>query len=182
MDKNKKFLALLVLPLWAWGCAALDPLEVREGRYGKAVPVITNSFASQQIRPGDTWKVYLNASDPDGDMKNIVCTIDQPGKGVYPVSYTRIAEANRKELSGFIYLNTVGGRELNFVTLSLSVQIQDKAGHFSQPAVFPLSFNLNFEQAFPPVGTFQEKDLGPILITLRPLSDDGERNFFEKSP
>ncbi|MCJ7495779.1 MAG: hypothetical protein MUP68_16330 [Deltaproteobacteria bacterium] len=42
-------------------------------------------------------------------MKYIVCTIDQPGIGTYPVSFTRIKEENRQELSGHIYLNTGGG-------------------------------------------------------------------------
>jgi hypothetical protein len=47
-----------------------------------ATPVITNSFACRQIRPGDTWKIYLLAEDPEGEMKAIVCTVDQPGAGV----------------------------------------------------------------------------------------------------
>jgi len=74
--------------------------------YGRGVPVITQSFASNEIRPGETWKVYLNAHDPDGDMKQIVCVIEQPGVGVYPAAYTRIKADNRKELSGYIYLTT----------------------------------------------------------------------------
>jgi len=176
---NRKILALVILPFLTLGCAALEPIEVREKTYGKGVPVITQSFASKQMRPGDTWKVYLNASDPDVDMKNIVCTIEQPGIGTYPVSFTRIKEANRKELSGYIYLNTVGIQGLNFVNITLTVQVQDKAGHLSQPAVFPLSFNLRFEQETPPAGTFLEKDLGPIMITLRTISDGDGRSLLD---
>lgn len=76
------------------GCAGLEPIQKREEIYGKAVPVIRQSYASGQIWPGETWKIFLIASDPDGDMKNIVCTIDQAGVGIYPVSITKIREGN----------------------------------------------------------------------------------------
>lgn len=168
---NKRILAGFVLLFLAMGCAAMEPIEVREGMYGKAIPVISQSFASKQIRPGDTWKVYLNASDPDGDMKNIVCIIEQPGVGTYPISITRIKEDNRKELSGFIYLNTLGSGDLNFVNLTLSVQIQDMAGHFSAPVSFPLSFNNRHRQEDPPKDIFKDKDLGPIMINMRSILD-----------
>lgn len=176
----KKMGIMTSLFLIITGCAALDPVEVREQKYGKSVPVISESFASKQIKPGDTWKVYLKATDPDGDMKNIVCIIDQAGKGVYPVSYTRIREENGKELSGYIYLYTAGIQGLNYVPLTLTVQIEDKAGHFSQPVSFPLFLNNKAIQEKPPAGVFQEKDLGPILIYLRPLGEDGDKQDFDK--
>ncbi len=171
----KKIIAVVALFFLTMGCAALAPLEVKEEKYGKAVPVITQSFASPKLRPGDTWKVYLKASDPDGDMKNIYATIAQPGMAGYPVSITKIKEGGGKDLSGYIYLNTVGVQGLNFVSLTLTVQIQDKAGHFSQPAVFPLSLSFSSQQQTPSPGIFPEKDLGPIMITLRSAFDGDGR-------
>ncbi|MDO8955417.1 MAG: hypothetical protein Q7W38_01010 [Deltaproteobacteria bacterium] len=173
---DKKIISAVALLFLTMGCAALAPLEVKEEKYGKAVPVITQSFASPKLRPGDTWKVYLKASDPDGDMKNIYATIAQPGMAGYPVSITRIKEGGGKDLSGYVYLNTVGVQGMNFVTITLTVEIQDKAGHFSKPAVFPLSFNFVSQKETPPPGTFLEKDLGPIMITLRSAFDgDSQR-------
>lgn len=176
----KKLALFISLLFLLAGCAAMDPIEVKEQRFGKSIPIISESFASKQIKPGDTWKVYLKASDPDGDMKNIVCVIDQAGKGVYPVSYTKIRVENQKELTGFIYLNTTGIQGLNYVPLTLTVQIEDKAGHFSQPVTFPLFFNNKSTPEKPPQGAFQEKDLGPILIQLRPLSEDDGKNEFDR--
>ena len=139
---------------------------------GKGIPVISESFASPSLAPGETWKVYLNASDADGDMKNIVCTIDQPGIG--PSSgFTRIKEENRQQFSGYIYLFTGGMGGVNLTNLTLTVQIQDRAGHFSNPVSFSLSIELRAQQETPPLDTFREKDLGPIMITLR-SSIDGE--------
>jgi hypothetical protein len=108
-------------------------------------------------------------------MRYIVSTIDQPGKETYPVTFTKIKEGGGKDLSGYIYLNTVGVQGLNFVSLTLTVQIQDKAGHFSQPAVFPLSLSFSSQQQTPSPGIFPEKDLGPIMITLRSVFDGDGR-------
>ena len=171
----KKIIAVVALLFLTMGCAALGGMEVREEKYGKSIPVITQSFASKQLRPGDTWKVYLTASDPDGDMRYIVSTIDQPGKETYPVTFTKIKEGYGKDLAGYIYLNTVGIQGLNFVSLTLTVQIQDKAGHFSRPAVFPLSLSFSSQQQTPSPGIFPEKDLGPIMITLRSVFDGDGR-------
>ena len=175
---KKKIFALAAVLLLITGCAALEPIEVREQMYGKAVPVITQSFASKEIRPGDTWIVYLNAHDPDGDMKQIVCEIQQPGVGVYPAAYIRIKENERKELAGYIYLTTlhVNYFSFNFINLTLRVEIQDRAGHYSAPVFFPLSFNALYRQEPPPQNVFQEHDLGPIMIQLRTVDQGISRH------
>lgn len=171
---RKKFLAGMALLLLV-GCAILGGLEEREKTYGKAAPVITQSFASKQIRPGDNWKVYLNASDPDGDMKTIISMIDQKGEGAYTAGFTRIREdQQRGNLSGYIYLNTAGLQGLTYITLVLNVQIQDKAGHYSAPVSFPLAFKSGSHQENPPPGVFQEKELGPIMITEGGTKGSGE--------
>lgn len=172
----KKLFAVAALFLLLTGCAGLGFFQDREEKYGKSIPVITQSFASQQMRPGDTWKIYIKASDPDGDMKNLYAEIFQPGMGSYPLSITRIKEVNGKDLSGFFYLNTGHEQSLHFVNLILTVHIQDKAGHFVKPAVFPLAFNSAAVQQAPPAGVFQEKDLGPIMVTIRSADNDGGKS------
>lgn len=179
MKKNIfKKIFLLCLAAGIVSCAGMEPVQKREETYGKAVPVIHQAFAAKQIWPGETWKVYLIASDPDGDMKNIVSTIDQPGVGTYPVSITKIQEENQKEFSGYVYLNTQSFDDLTFVNLTLTVQIQDKAGHYSQPVTFPLLLSATAQQQETPVsGVFQEASLGPIMIQLRTIRDDGGPGF-----
>jgi hypothetical protein len=130
-------------------------------------PAITHSFASKKICPGDTWKVYLRAFDPGGDMKDISCIIDQAGSGTSPVSFTRIPEGQQRELSGYLFFNTAGGEVLNFASLILRVQIQDRAKNQSDPVSFPLTFNPMARQENPPAGIYQDRKLGPIMIRLR---------------
>jgi len=172
--KNGIVTGLVTLLLTA-GCATMMSFEEKEKIYGKEAPVITETYASKQINPGDTWKVYLKASDPDGDMQSIVATVDLVGSGTHPVSYTRIKDGNRKELSGFVSLNTwnpSGEAWLNNLTLTLTVQIKDRAGHLSKAVTFPLEFNGRYIQEPPPPGVFPEQNLGPIMITLRSFHDD----------
>ena len=163
------------------GCAIPMSFEEREKKYGKEAPVIVEAYASKQMRPGDTWKIYLKASDPGGDMHRIVAVVNQPGFGPYPISHTRIQEGNGKELSGYVYLNTGGpyGTDwLNFLSLSVTVHVQDRSGHFSEPVSFPVSFQNRYSQEPPPAGKFKEQDLGPILVILRPPDSDLGSSFY----
>jgi hypothetical protein len=156
-------------------------MEEREKTYGKAAPVITESFASQELKPGDSWKIYLKASDPDGDLQSVVAVVDQKGVGSYPLSFTKLKEGNQKELSGYVYLNTsgpYGDSWLYSYSLTVTVQIKDKAGYYSQPVVFPVSFNNGFTQQPPPSGIYEENNLGPVLVVLHPI-DGGAPSDFE---
>lgn len=167
---KKRVVAGLILLFFLAGCANMEPMAAREETYGRGVPAINQAFASKQIRPGDSWKVYLNASDPDGNMTYIVSEVSQPGVGPYPISRTRVKEGDRKEFSGYVYLNTFSfagsPSSLNYVNLTLTVWIQDRAGHYSNPAVFLTSFNPRHTQEPPPPGAFKERDLGPIMVNL----------------
>jgi hypothetical protein len=170
-----RLLGAFVLFALLAGCAAMGPIEERKKTYRTDPPVISRSFASKEARPGDSWVVYLKAEDPNGDMRRIVCTVDQPGVGTYPVSYIRIKEAERKELAGYIYLNIPVRGDLVFVTLTLTVEIQDMAGHLSLPAVFPLALNPRATREAPPQGAFPEKELGPLMIQLRTPFEDSDK-------
>ena len=167
----KRLFAVSTLLFLITGCASMASMEVKEQKYGKSIPVITQSFASPMVKPGETWKVYLKASDPDGDIKALYATVFQYGMGTYPLSITRIKEGDGKDLSGYFYINTGNDYAMNFQNLIITVSIQDKAGHFSKSAVFPLAFNAGSVQEAPPKGVFQEKDLGPIMVTLQSSTD-----------
>jgi len=169
---NKKIFALFSAFILAIGWTMVEPRAAQTPAEGKGTPVITQSFASGEVRAGDTWRVYLKASDPDGKMKYIFATISQPGVGTYPVSITRIKDENQKELSGYISLNTapIGSTQFFNLTLTLTVNIQGAGGVFSQAAVFPLFFQAKAGQERPVEGIFKEQYLGPIMVTLKTVS------------
>jgi len=128
------------------------------------VPVIIRYFASKEVKPGETWKVYLHARDREGDMNRIVCLLEEPGEGTHPVSFIKIREDRRETLSGYVFLNTTTASGFNFSGCRLTIQIQDKKGHLSKEVSFPLTLNPRASQDDPPPDTFQEQELGPIQI------------------
>lgn len=137
---------------------------------GLPVPVITQAFASKEVRPGVAWKVYLNVSDPSGEMKNIYAIVNQAGVGQYPVALISVKEGNRKELSGYIYLPAQSQwSEFEFVYITLTVQVQDQSGAFSLPVAFELKFSSRATQEPPPQGVFKEQEIGPIMVHLRTI-------------
>jgi hypothetical protein len=163
---KKTLVAIALLSSWVMGCASLGLFET-ENLPPDVVPVITQAFASKEIRTGDTWKIYLKASYPEGKMKYIVSWVDQPGGEPSPPSMTRIKDDNQKELSGFIYLNTAGaGNIMAFEQIVLNVQIQADVDHMSRRIIFPLKFNTQGIQSKPAEGLYKEQDLGPIMVRL----------------
>ncbi len=152
------------------GCAHMREIEEEEAIYGKNTPVIEQSFASDRLSIGDPWKIYFLASDPDGDMETIIATVEQVAGISYPASLTKIKEENKKELSGYVYLTTKGYDFLFDQTLTVSIQIRDKAGHISKPVTHSVAFSSRQTSKSPPEGVFKEKDLGPIMVILRPVS------------
>ena len=178
IEMNKKFMMLALAILFlTMGYSVLAEAQEKGG----ANPVITQAFAAKEIRPGETWKIYLNVSDPNGDMKNIYAVVSQPGVGQYPLSIIRVKEENRKELSGYIYLWTsTPWYPLDYANISLTIQIQDKSGNFSAPAFFALSLNSRYSQEAPPQGVFKEQELGPIMVRLKGVdgADGGGGSYF----
>jgi hypothetical protein len=166
---KKNWIVFMMLGFFLMGCAALGGIQEREKTYGPAVPIIKASFASKQMGFLDNWKIYLKAEDPDGDMRYIVATISHPGGGGYPATFIPISKENGKELSGYIYWNTMGSSGsgwLNFLDLTVTVWIQDRAGHTSQPVSYTVSIRGGYHPENPPAGVFKEKNLGPIMSRL----------------
>ena len=171
--KEKGKAAILILVCLAFGYA-LPALA----QTGKAAPEISRSFASKEISPQQTWKIYLKAASPNSPMKNILAEVHQPGMGPYPLTIIRIDKVNQKELSGYIYLPISSPTtNLESLNITLTVHIQDTSGNFSAPAIFPLFINSRSAQEPPPPGVFKDQPLGPVMIVLR-TPDGGASDSF----
>lgn len=161
--RRLQFLTVMTL-VFLCGCAALTVEELEE-KYGTHGPVITRYFASETIRNGDVWKIYLSAHDPDGDMDSIVVAIDQTGV-IYDTELMNIRKGHRKTLTGYIYLKIPTGG-IWFERIKLSLSILDKAEHRSNRVVFPLYICNKRPQPLPPeFGKEFDKPLGWIPTRL----------------
>lgn len=159
------------------GCATLQELEAR---HGSNPPVITATFAKDSIVSGDTWKIYVNASDVDGDMDRFVCSILQDGRHPYPFDLIEIKPEQRKKLSGYLYLPTNPSRDLWGIHIELSLYVTDKAGHKSNENIFELRFASKASDKEVDRTLFDDRPLGPIMIDITNL-DIGLPNTPEQS-
>jgi hypothetical protein len=168
-----KLMASAIVLFGIVACAHMGGMEEKEKLYGKNPPVIKESFAAKQLNAGDQWKIYVLASDPDGDMDTMIAVVDQPGMGPYPASYTKIKGESGKELSGYFYLNAGDPHGANFLynqELTVTIQIKDKAGHTSQTVTLSVLLLGGITPKSPPAGVFKEEALGPIMVDIRPAS------------
>ena len=139
--KLKKFLYLfgvfLVLTL------SLAHVGWAQPKPGTNAPVITHSFAVEKGYSGYTWKIYLEAEDPDGDMHKIASVVEHVGYGHYPTDWITLKPEYRHQLRGYIQWNNLGTRTLylkDYNQITLKVSIIDKVGNESNVVVFPFTF------------------------------------------
>ncbi len=144
-------------------------------------PVITHWFASEELHHGDTWRIYVAASDPDGDMGQFVGILDQVGFGTYSSRYARIKERNREELRGYLVFYSSAGMGLRlseWTRLKLTLFIRDKGGNTSNKVVFPLALSRGAKQE-PPPAPFDRGllvKLGVMWFDLIEPSQEGDGN------
>ena len=157
------FMALLFLMV---GCTSLAE---RQAKPAGSPPVITHSFAAEKLSHGDIWKVYLEANDPDGDMRRIIYSISNGGAGHGSGSFV-IKKGNRAGLLGYLdcfFSSPVTG-VAEWTELTLTVYIRDKGGNISNKVVFPLALTRGARQE-PPPPPFDKgglKGLGTFWVRL----------------
>jgi hypothetical protein len=112
-------------------------------------PVITFAWAQDKIRQGEDWRIYIAATDPDGDMYRIYCRIDQPGGQVYRPDISNIKKGMEGQLTGYLALRTYSQQDFFGLYLTLNLTIVDRAGNESKSLSFPLAID-GERTKFPP--------------------------------
>ena len=129
-------------------------------------PAITNSFAATEVSHGDKWKIYVEASDPDGDMRRFVYKIGGggSGRGVY---YVPIRKADRERMLGYldVIIAPPQTAQAEWGNLTLTLYIRDRAGNSSEKVAFPVAMTRGGKQASPPspFNTGELKGVGTIF-------------------
>jgi hypothetical protein len=179
---KKNVIVILLLFLLA-GCTTCKGARTGEG--GDQPPMILDSYAAESVRPGATWRVFLEAKDPDGDMHAIVTELVQPGVGSYPTDFTYIKEADQEGFAGYLILPTPTDSGLLQDSIEATLTVQDCEGNKSKPVTLTLKFNYKTEfgpQKVPEKWrTAADHKLGTIMVqiksTLRDSLDGGNRKF-----
>jgi hypothetical protein len=172
---KKNVLVILLLFLVA-GCTACKGVKTGEG--GDEPPIILDSYAAESVRPGATWRVFLEAKDADGDMHSIITQLVQPGIGYYPPDFTYIKGAEREGFAGYLILTTPPDYDLLQEYVEATLTIQDCEGNKSEPVNFTLRFDN--KSSFGPQEVPEKwqmaakRKLGTIMVQIRSILQDNQ--------
>jgi len=142
----KRFLLIVSLSASILGCGELWKLVPIEPG---SKPVISDSFAPQDVKPGTGWKIFLAAEDKDGDMKDIVAAIAPASQSFLTYSFAAIREEERGWLTGYLFIRTPPSRHLQNEMFHLTIFIRDKADRKSDSVGFLLSFTSESDAELP---------------------------------
>lgn len=137
VNPTKKYMLLVALMVSIAGCGALWKLVPIDPGHD---PVISDSYASQNVKPGTVWKIYLEAEDKDGDMKKIVAAIAPGPQSFLNYSFVSVAEEERAHLAGYIFVKTPPSPSLQGKMFHLTLFVQDREGRKSKSVGFLLHF------------------------------------------
>jgi hypothetical protein len=169
---NKKIYLLLALCILISGCASFTRCEKISTSGKGQPPVILDSYAPSQIRPGATWRVYLRAKDPDGDMKQMIQVLMRGGSGPFKSTFAPLRAEHSAEMNGYFFLRTPSPAQadytrLGFMGLTLRITLLDCQGNKSEQVEFPLHFTLKAARDLPPEwNDVADRSLGAIMFDL----------------
>jgi hypothetical protein len=56
--------------------------------------IVNFAYAPEKIQQGDTWKIYLSVTDPEGNMHQVACRVEQPGESYYKPTFVYLKKGN----------------------------------------------------------------------------------------
>ncbi len=144
-------------------------------------PVITQAYALDKAKYGTPLKIYLEADDPNGEMKKIAVTVDQTGYGHYPTDFIILKPEYKKHFKGYIQWNTFSSNAENlpeWTKIEVTVSVLDKDGKESNSFSFPFTFETGVASIPSPPPSFNQTrlaKLGNVDINLyNPFRGGGE--------
>jgi hypothetical protein len=172
---NLKWLVILLISL-SVGCTTCKGVKTAPG--GGENPVILDSYASDTVRPGATWRIFLKTKDSDGDIQSIIAQLSQPGIGYYPVDFTYIKGADREGFAGYLILRTPRDYNLLQEYVEVKLTLLDCEGNKSEPVNLTLRFDNKSGYGLQEVPKkWQEaakRKLGTIMVEIRSVIRDNE--------
>jgi len=177
----KKNLLLILLAAFVAGCTTCK--GVRTALDGGTPPMILDSYASESVRPGATWRIFLETRDADGDIQSIIAQVIQPGVGYYPVDFTYIKGTDREGFAGYLILRTPTDSNLLHEYIQVKLTLLDCEGNKSEPVKFTLRFDYKSDYGPQEVPekwkAAAERKIGTIMVEIRSVIRESSTNQSE---
>ncbi len=132
---KRGFGTMLLLLLAA--CVPVAPTAPpSDGASPRHPPQLLDSFAVSVMRPGQTWQIFLEGSDPDGDMKDIWVVASQLGGNVWSNQSVNLKGEDRRHFVGYLALPTpLVWPSTGWETVRVELRIRDRAGLSSEQRI-----------------------------------------------
>ncbi len=136
-------------------------------------PTLEAVWAQPEIGDGAFWKIYVRASDPDGDLDKVSVFFGQLG-ATYPPSTLIVPASQRKGINGaaliWALLNGHGATSTIYGTAE--IHVEDRAGNVSnsKTVAFQVLQQELEDKGEPPAGFKRLANLGNLDF---PLQRDG---------
>ena len=122
--------------------------------------IVKFAYAPEKIHQGDTWKVYLSVTDPEGKMFQVVGRIEQTAIRHYKPSVIYLKKGMEKQFTGHFALPTRHFSDLEDFDLVLS--ILGRSGSVRKTLHFHVEFDESAEP-MKPLPPDMEKSLNQLI-------------------
>jgi hypothetical protein len=124
--------------------------------------IVNFAYAPEKIQPGETWKIYLSVTDPEGKMFQVVGRVNQPDNRHKP-SLIYLKKGMEKQFTGYFALPTRHFSDV--IDFDLELSILDRSGNVRKTLRFPVEIGRSTEptKALPPD---MEKSLNQRIGTI----------------
>jgi len=152
---KKGILLGLVLGLMVLGTAVESVAQHR--------PVLEKIWIIPEVNYGSLLKLYIKASDSEGDMKWVVVTA---GRGAQPVASVpvRLGKQMRKDLNGYVYWDTRKALLTEETSATIEVLIEDRHGNESETKSVTVKLVPRGAKEEKPPADFKEIAIGPVML------------------
>jgi hypothetical protein len=181
--RTAAWLGMLVSAWVLFGCTAALHGTARDvaSPAGPNPPRIDGTFAVSSMWLGKTWEIFVEGSDPDGDMDYIWAEVSQLGGHMWDQHLIRLKGSDQARFKGVIELPTPSffSRKI-WETLRVTLRLRDRAGHYSDPVTLEVELGAPTRQPVPERwAEARSHKLGTIFFDFDLDRADNERQTFE---
>ncbi len=153
----------LAMTLMILGAAAVSSAQ--------SGPVLEKIWAPAELNAGSILRIYIKASDPDGNLRWVIVSGARGGQKAEPTGAVpiRVTKEFRKDMNGYVYWDTKQASVTN-TEGKIWIQLEDWKGNESDTKFVVIRLVPTGAKEERPPAEFKNVEIGPIMVhTLQPI-------------
>ena len=137
----KKILLLITVLAFTFGHSNAQTKEGTAAAAKGGPPVLKAVWSPETLKPGAVWRIYLEAEDPDGDLKDIATELSYAPATFSKFYFTEIKEGQRKYVKGYVFTRTALSTKIIGERFRLKLAVRDQNDTKSEVVEVILKFS-----------------------------------------